>query len=758
MEEAQQQPPLPDETSNSLAQSELDRLWHFDKGALSGSSDFYLEVDAIQSEPPLENIFLESGGAINAAASRGDTDFAVTGSVESVVANLSDTYSSTVRIPIPADHISLHVDKPMTVELDSRAKLLICTSRKGAGINGSLVSTVAGQTAVYLSKIMRTASPHVAIPLQYANWASHSAVVCGSNLRIVDNNGRHYNVHFLDDEKRDAVLKASENFLSAWADGAWTMRQKHMIYKHSPSLTKAVAKVPVGLNDCGYDLVHNVINAPHPQFSWTTIDSLYKQAISVELEFCDDEIAAFIEDTKQPGLCAAKHGRTVAASLSTLAAFLVNYRADGRTNIMPTGSVAVSAESWMRQVPRSPIEANDCDGSAISIINLVHACETAPSEIVAKFPFVGAVKNVVFPFYTVGVSVLGATSAEASGGGTDSEHQQLAGHAATLMVPTVSLLRALERGSKRTTDEGPAVDSDKQLKVASARFNAFFPMDSVVESLPEEDRVHLKSWETARNAKELSLEAFALEGTTPASPFMYATGETAATALETAKNDKRAFEKIGPTIGRSIKLLYVGGRGASPHRFYHDFVEYTVSRSSPLWTDTHVRDLGAASSQFVFTRHSGSATSVLNSAGISPRELATESYAAVPLVVVDTPTSAVIDFASQAADMDVMPPRGNQNQVLDEFQSAQLEKSLDALKQLNESMSGRDPGDGHTVAYIIGYSTLVNNPAAVLHLCTRIKSEAHAGMVDSLEIDGLMKSSTGLEAGKMVVINAVVPL
>jgi len=675
------------------------------------------------------------------------------------MAKLSDTYASTIRIAIPEDHYSMHADKPMTIELDARAKLLISTSRDGAAINGSVVSTVSGQTAVYMSKVLRSAAPHAAIPVQYANWAAHTAVIAASNFRIVDKAGRHYNVHFVGDEKRDAALKVGEQFMAAWADGAWKMRQNTLIYPYSPSLTKCVAKVPAGINDTGYDFVHNVLEMTNSNFSYATTDSLFKQAINVYLDFMPEEVDAFLEATKLPGMTAAKQGITVAASASILAAFLVNYRADGRTSILPNGSTSVSAESWLRQTPRTPLEANDCDGSAIALVNIMMAAVHATPDILERYPFINAVHNVLVPHYTVGVSVLGASGAEAStGGGGAPKTKTMAGHACTLMIPTMSVLRALDRGAKRTTDGEPTVAPEHQEKVAQARFKAMYTPE-IVASMPEAERPCFASYaEACKYDDENPAEALAAEGTTPASAKMYATGEAAANALHNAGCDDKVFEKIGPTVGRSIKILYVGGSDPeSPHKFYHDFVEYSVARSSPLWSNPEVRALGAAFTQIVLAKHSKSGVA-LETAGVSPRELVCQSYAAIPLVVADTDTAGIIDFASQVADADVMPPRPPEAMRLDAYKSEQLEKSLSALRQLDDAMKGRDPGNGHAVAYVLAYSTLVNNPAAVQHLCARLKSCAHAGMVDALEVDGLMLNAMGKQAGKLVVINAVVPV
>ena len=59
----------------------------------------------------------------------------------------------------------------------------------------------------------------------------------------------------------------------------------------------------------------------------------------------------------------------------------------------------------------------------------------------------------------------------------------------------------------------------------------------------------------------------------------------------------------------------------------------------------------------VFAPDTGQANIPLSKAGVSPSELQTEAYAAVPLVVADAHSAHVVDYGSQVADADVMPPR-----------------------------------------------------------------------------------------------------
>ena len=731
----------------------------------------FLEFDAIQSEPPVEKIFLATGGSIAAAASRASTDFAVSGSKVSTVAELSDTYASTVRIELSPDHFSVSEDEDMTIVMSNRAKFLACTSRSGAAINGSIVTTISGQGGTYLSKLLKNGLSAVAVPLTYASWQAHSAVITASNFKLVDEKERHYSIRFKKDEKRDEILKAAEVVLSSWADGAWEMRQSVLPYPYSPSLTKCVARVPIGISDTGYSLVHDIAEPVSSEFSYKTINSLLKHGINVDLEFVQEDVDAFLEDAKVPGLKAAKNGaRSVAAAMSVIANFLISYRADGRTSVMPTGSVAVSAESWLRQSARViGIEANDCDGSCLAINSILSFVVSAPLKVREKYPFINAVYNVLVPHYQYGVSVLGASSAEASGGGKREKHagpKKVAGHAVALLMPTTSILLGLERGSYHTINGSSIVESGSQQSIADARFEAMFP-PSVVGKMPEDEQSAFSNWESAKDTiNTVTLEPFAMEGTTPASPIMFREGESAETARETSMNDEKAFSKVGSNIGRSIKILYAGGDKGEPlhHMFYSEFVELTFQRSNSLWTNEKLRDLGAACTQVVFSKHSGQQMSeAIQMAGSTPEEIVKYKFALVPLVVSDTETADVLDFASSLSDADVMPPRPQKAQVLSEFQSTQLTQSLKHLEALNESFKRKmsqpyeaEAANGHAVAYIIAFSTLVNNPLAVRHMVQRLESVAVSGVVDAMDVEGMMADSSGREAGKLVVINAVV--
>jgi hypothetical protein len=188
-----------------------------------------------------------------------------------------------------------------------------------------------------------------------------------------------------------------------------------------------------------------------------------------------------------------------------------------------------------------------------------------------------------------------------------------------------------------------------------------------------------------------------------------------------------------------------------------DFVEFNLGRSHPLWVDPQVRELGAAMTQVVFGKEPSRISNAIEAAGATPRDLVADTYSAVPLVTTNAETAALIDYAAEQAEIDVMPPREPVTK-LGPFLSKQLGRSLEALSSLDEALKGNDDAQGHTVAYMLAYSTLVNNPLGVEHLCARLRAVAATGMVDSLDIHGLAADANGAEAGKMVVINALIPV
>jgi len=708
---------------------------------------FQLVFEATQTQPEYAKLFLSSGGAINTAAGAGPTDFSLTSSSASIKHFLDANEVKEVTIDLPHD---LLVDSSGgAVTLDASSKLNFSSNRVGAAINGTLVDTNAGAGSVYLANMLRMRGKHMQMPAVYGVLASHACTVGVSNMRIQNKAGKEVSVHFTEEAGRQEKLDRAEALVDEWAHKAWDRREQ-LVYKLSPTLTKSVAKVPVGVNDKGYELVHNMIDQDFP-FSMHSLNSMYEHAIGMELEYNPDDIAQMKDATARPGMRAAVWAQTIAAASSTVANYLVAYRADGRTVMKAQGSGFESTESWLRTPMRTPCEANDCDGSALVVTSMLQAAVEAPAEELEKYPFVRAIKHAVFPYYVYGIAVVGATSSEASGGGAEGDH--VAGHAVALMVPTISFMAGLDRGATGHTLGGVKLTEDAAT-LRDARFRAVFNED-VLQTLPDHEQEKLRDGNVAGWDQASRLQPYAVEGTTPASPVIYMMDADKRRQIQNdAEMDQKAFSAAAPNVGRSLKVLHVGGKhSADPHRFYHDFVELSLHASHPLFTHEKVRALGEGASQYIFGKETRS--EALSLAGTTPRELSTGSFVVVPMHSVDIANGEVLDFAAKCSKAEVVPPRAGP-MLLTTSQSRDIRRSVTALKALDTKLT-KNEVPGHCVAYIFAYSTLVNNPLAVEHFCDSMSGVAVAGIVDFRMTEGLAihPGEEGEQAGHFVVANVV---
>lgn len=705
-------------------------------GPFAEETGFRLVFDATCSQPDFAKLFLSTGGSLNTAAAAGSTDFSLSGSTAAVHARLSCNKPSQMIVELPE---TMAIVKDGALHIDVGSKLNISSQRVGAAINGTLVDTHSGAGSVYLQTLMSDDCAHTQVPCVYGTLASHACTIGISNVRIEDYSGQEMDVVFTMNEARFSLLSKAEKIVDKWAQSAWELRQK-IQYKLSPNLTKTVAKVPVGINDKGYDLVHNVIDQDFP-FSHKALNSMFEHAIAMELGYDDEILQNMLDSTAQPGVKAAVWAQTVAAACSVVASYLVAYRADGRTVMGTTGSEFVATESWLQSPMRTPCEANDCDGTGLLVNSMLQFAVDSEPETLEENPYLKVVKNAVYPYYTFGVTVVGATAAEASGGGGGEEH--VAGHALALMIPVVSFLKGLEDAIGHGGSEAK--------HLSEARFRAVFSPE-VLAVLPKEEAAMLSTGKIDQWAAVQQLQPFAIEGTTPASPVLYISDpERREEATKEAKRDAAAFAAASPNVGRSLKTLHVGGsRPADPHRFYHDFVEYSIHPRHPLYADQALRDLGAAASQFVFVRPK----SGLKVAGASPRQLALGDFGVYPMFSVDLKEAQILDYAGEAAKLDVIPPRAGP-MVMSQAQSEALKQSLTHLRRLDAKLSKADC-TGHCIAYTLAFSTLTHNPRAVLHFCDRISASSRAGEVYFNEISQLAVHPDGSEAAQFVVVNVVV--
>ena len=172
-----------------------------------------------------------------------------------------------------------------------------------------------------------------------------------------------------------------------------------------------------------------------------------------------------------------------------------SYRFDGKTVVSTHGALHVEVENWQYACPRSPVEGGDCDNSATKAKAMLQKIADAPGDVINEYSYLKSIKNVIVPYFTVALGIVGATSSEASNLPEQNMAQApVAGHAVTFMIPTLQLLHAREKGMlnpKHGVVDVPAV-MDASLK-------ALFPSE-ITDTLPLAEKVKFASWEVASHS------------------------------------------------------------------------------------------------------------------------------------------------------------------------------------------------------------------------------------------------------------------
>lgn len=744
----------------------------------TSSSSLFLNFKATQNEPELLGMFMEDGGKLDAASMPWDTDFAVTGSAEATVVDLLDNnVVQDVSIEIPIDKWKKDDDNIVT--LDPNMRVNISTSKMCTAHGGTIVLSVAGQGSEYMWRILNP-DGHFQIGLSYSSWPNHFATVGISNAQIVMKQaGKDVNVAVSkltwakEDESIQKKLTEANQVVQDYAEKGWELRQQ-LVYKPCPMLTKTVFKEPVGINATGYSVVHDIVEREAPM-ELKTLDKLFYQTAMMALSGNSYKYERFKESTANPGLNAAKHARTVAYAVNLMVNFFMAYRVDGRPFVSSDeGLCFKAAESWLRQAIRSPVDGNDCDGSALLAIGIIKvALKLRPGSDEEDFPNLWCMRNAICTHYSVGLCIVGASSTEATS--ADGNHTTVAGHAIAILIPNMAILRALAHGASKTLgkEETMICKEDMRHEVAEARFRAVYT-DEIREGIPDAEKQDLRDWNTAKD-KFKELQPYAIEGTTPAAPVLYIEDSTIRRDEEIeTERDIIAYTKASPNVFRPIQTLHVGGsKSGSTHRFYRDLIEITFPRSHPLYQNETLRELNVAASQYVISRHQNDymATNNITTSGATPKDLLEEAYILIPMYKFGTAEATALDVASQVAAADVMPPRPSGAMQLNELQVTTLQKSMSAIQDLKAWASekptydakGHDANGFQAVTYIAAFSTLVHNPGGVMHFCNTIKKLAVSAEVTTTIIDGLAcsKEYEGAPPGNLgcfVSIDAYIPV
>lgn len=712
----------------------------------------FFKCDASINAPNYTEMFMQSGGKIDAMAARWESDFSLSGSKMSVPLRFQGKNTSPLSIEIPDDKYEF--EEKQVITLSSHMRLNAMTLRTGAAINGTLATSLSAESSDFLYDILKEKS-HYQMGMTYKTFVAHVSSLAFSNARIVSVNAEGtetpYKPKF--EKLADGTLKMLEDaaeLTEEYVKQGYGVRQA-VLYEPSPMLHKTVFSEIVGINGRGYNLLHNIMDR-EGFMSLETLNSLYETAIASECLQEKADIQAFRSATDRPGLTAAMEARKVASATSLIVNMLMSYRADGRNIVTPTGASFAAVENWNNSVPRSCIETNDCDGLALLAVAMIRSTlKLTPEQLQnPNYEYLRSVRNVIFPHYQLALSVIGATAAEANS--ADHMHKTVAGHAITVLIPTMSFLRALSKTvpKKIGKDGSTQYPDDHHDSIIKARFDAMYPTE-VVQHLPTNERYLLSKWDTAQH-EFTQLQALAIEGTTPASSVLYIKNpELRAEVTREAEKDKRVFSMAAPNVFRSIKVLHVGGSvSRSTHVFYSDLVELTFAPDFPLYTDSFLRDKTAAASQYVLTTDINGENIV--QAGCTPKELVEEEYGAFPLISLGARAAHILDGASALSKMDIVPPRASKPLQLDVYQSQSLAQSMEHIEDLERVLSTRIATNivkenHHCVAYVCAFNTLVHNPKAVDQFVNTMKKIAVSGVVDKKIIPGLAHDVDHNEVG-----------
>jgi hypothetical protein len=711
------------------------------------------EFDASMKSPPYNKIFTQLGGSFDSLSSNWDIDFGLSGSKTSTVVSFRDNVTTSISLEVSPDIYKITSDQ--NVSLPSDVRINASTQSMCLSVNGTLGTAISGESSDYLFNIM--SNKIYQMGFSYKTYSGFVSTLAITNPRFVLEDYSvnanapiiiypHFNKTTPEEEQK---LDRAFKILEMYYEGGRQMRE-HIVYKPAPSLHKTVYNEIVGLNASGYNMLHKFVGR-ESHLKPGTLNALYKAAVSSVLFHNTNNIENFELVTNKPGLIAAKEAKTIAAATSLIVNTLISYRSDGYAQIDHILKHKEN-EHFNAHARRDCFTLGDCDDSAAEIIAIVKSALKLTSEQMTSpdYKYLRSVKNVVQPYYQIGLGVVGASSSEATS--ADGENDTRAGHANVLLIPSMALLRSLSNTTDKTVGSAKfrLYDEDgPKNEIENSRFNALFSAMTIKE-LPDAEQSDLKDWKTAQYEFK-DLDHFAIEGTTPSNPTLYISNQTQRIEFgDKIKRDGSAFSVIGSTIFKGV---------ISTDGFYKEFVEITFDEEMPLYSDNILRKRGIASSQYVFVpdlkEHN------VQIAGVTPKQLQLEEYGMIPLVKLNSLASETLDFATQRASIDYIPPRKYGPTKLNDYQSSNLKESLKYIKELNDNLSTKNMNikcstQYNSIKYICHFSALVHNPMSVCDAIQKINDKSIGGAVVIKSIPELAMDVEGRDVGVFVDIDVYV--
>lgn len=673
----------------------------------------YVELVLSKEESDLESAGLDGGVSLDAAAGRGHTHVAITGSDTAERFFVTET-PQRVRVPLPKTNIIKDSETHITVSNDTR--LLLSVDRLAASVAGVVTTSLAGQASAFLDNLSGDDKtlPHGAVGVRFAGWDDLAASVGIRDVRVVEaeseiitpeDQGKQLQVHFASEDVSGKPLQTEQEYVKSEVkkiyNESWQLR-KRVVFAKAPTLTKSIMTVPVGMAGTGYDLSVSVVAKPAAQTA-RALEDMMRAAIMSELAGQQSDFDAFLS---KEGIESAQWAGVVMSALSTSASWLIPYKGDERTVVLPRGKLkAFSTESWLAEPTRLGM-ADDCDGSAAWITAAVYQIEKLFTEGGSReaFPTLHAAWRAL-AMYKVGVAVLSAHAGKASdaNGATGA----IAGHAQVLALPKLHLLEAL---------------GGEDQELTAARRDLLFK--NLILRIPSQELKAIMRGELDDAMR--ALPGVAGEGTGAANSQLWEPDEhLRSEKIATEKRVAGAFKAISPS--QAVPLRDLNVRPGGSHKFYDEFVEFITDWSmldSPV-----LQARGEAAAHFVLGRG--------DSAGATPEQVAMGNYTATPLWKADKKRSDMLTRAAERVQRNTLPM--GKPVRLSEKQELDLNTSLGLLAELDERLRAHEADTGlqrnavnstrlrDEIRAVIPFASLINNPTGVANLVDLMEG---SGQVD----------------------------
>jgi len=723
-----------------------------------------VQLNISRSEPDVDMMFLanKEASTLGTACARGDTDVHVTGAPYAVnlLATTNEAIATVELTPGDLKDIYENDEGTTVVEISDRTRVNLTTSRVALGIDGTVGNTVTGQASVELKDVAADAASFksTVIPITYSNWPAISCVLNLSNPTLVDmDTGSVLVAKFTTDVETDHKCKAAQVVLESMYTSSMKLREI-VKYTPVPRLTKSVMRVPFGVDATTFDSVSNVVDRP-TALSDDAFESLAHACLEITLgvdEAGDATVAMsdFMAETASPCIKAAAHAHKVANALSVLVCVVCPYRVDGRTMVLPTGLEMVGSESWKAEAPRDICTLDDCEGSGAIITSLFYRAETISRDpaLAARYPHVASIANALV-HHMVGICVLAANAGQASGAGKDG-HEVVAGHAIALAIPKPHAFKSMLNGIMSTgiyTEDGGDAQERMAQNVSEPYSSALYHPDDLKRMPVDESGIIATSKGVLSLVNAVELFPLAIEGTSPAtSTKLYEPDPTIRLAQIKAARSEKAFEqRFGPGVTRNFTRLHVPtGHSEPEHQFYKSLIEFAVPlRRYGTFQNHDMRSLGLATAQWVLAQPHD-----VQSAGASPKDLATENFSMLPLWKLSETECTAVDVASKEIFANTLPIRDGPIR-LTPAQYDVYTANVAALKDLStskEALFSSIAESGNFIRHIISFAALVGNKDAVqLFVDEAMNDHTLACRVTMKPTPAVILSNGGNDIGEM---------